>query len=179
MGSVLSSCCGEDAQSDNGDISERTRLISDQSIQQTQIPEGLHNESGLMPPYSASLPKATDEQSALTRILHDTATNIIDISAIEHMGGLEHHDYVDRAAHYGKKLSAVGGGIVAKNTRTVDKRLGLVEVGGASLEKILAGDPCTVQDMALVNEIASRMEVAMGDVRVEHQEDLVVPFGIN
>merc|ERR1719206_140417 len=54
-------------------------------------------------PFSQSVPKATDEQSALSRILHNTATDIIDISTIENTPGIEQQDYVERAAHYNKR----------------------------------------------------------------------------
>merc|ERR1719250_179908 len=72
-------------------------------------------------PFSQSVPKATDEQSALSRILHNTATDIIDISTIENTPGIEQQDYVERAAHYNKRLGAVGGRTMLRELLTTIK----------------------------------------------------------
>merc|ERR1711915_533083 len=80
MGCLLS-CCGGDSDSEAGDAGERTRLLpeSDRSNACHGVPDGLHSEhnSALAGPYSHSLPKATDEQSALSRILHETAGKLL------------------------------------------------------------------------------------------------------
>merc|ERR1712013_255955 len=90
-------------------------------------------------PFSQSVPKATDEQSALSRILHNTATDIIDISTIENTPGIEQQDYVER---------------------------------------ILASEPISHTDLALITEIAMRMDRAVKEMEVENTEELVVPFGV-
>merc|ERR1719233_1082 len=97
-------------------------------------------------PYSQSIPKATDEQSALSRILHNTATDIIDISTIENTPGIEQQDYVERAAQ---------------------------------VERILASEPISHTDLAVITEIAMRMDRAVKEMEVENTEELVVPFGVN
>ncbi|KAG8309232.1 Ragulator complex protein lamtor1 [Homalodisca vitripennis] len=58
--------------------------------------------------YPNSLPKKTDEQSALNRILQEAATNVIDVAA---MGthNLEQHEYMERVKHYSLKLQGVAG----------------------------------------------------------------------
>jgi len=64
MGGVLCSCrgrCVED-NSNNGDTTGRTRLISEHSnVQQTQIPVGLQSDVSRNLPYSGSVPNATNE----------------------------------------------------------------------------------------------------------------------
>ena len=179
MGCLLS-CCGGDSDSESGDSGERTRLLtdSDRATACHGVTDGLHSDhaSALAGPYSQSVPKATDEQSALSRILHDTATEIIDISAIEHTPGLEQQDYVERAAHYSKRLGAVGGRIVAKHC---DKGMAGGELGAAQVERVLASEPISQTDLAVITEIAMRMDRAVKEMEVENREELVVPFGVN
>ena len=180
MGCLLS-CCGGDSDSELGEAGERTRLLpdSDRATVGHGVPDGLHSEHGgaMAGPFSQSVPKATDEQSALSRILHNTATDIIDISTIENTPGIEQQDYVERAAHYNKRLGAVGGRIVAKHA--VRRVGGGGELGVAQVERILASEPISHTDLALITEIAMRMDRAVKEMEVENTEELVVPFGVN
>ena len=180
MGCLLS-CCGGDSDSEAGDAGERTRLLpdSDRSNACHGVPDGLHSEhnSALAGPYSHSLPKATDEQSALSRILHETAAEIIDISALEHTPGLEQQEYLERSAHYSKRLAAVGARLASAHC---DKNLEIVGgVATAQVDRLLASEPITQTDLAVITEVAARVDRAVKEMEVESLEELVVPFGVN
>jgi hypothetical protein len=49
-------------------------------------------------PTTSSIPRS-DEQSALSRILHQTATNVVDVSAMS-PHSVEQQEYMDRTRQY-------------------------------------------------------------------------------
>ncbi|XP_023338155.1 uncharacterized protein LOC111708883 [Eurytemora carolleeae] len=171
MGGFLSSCCGDNDGSESGDEGERTRLISENSPQQTYIPELIHDQ-GRNLPFSTSLPKVNDEQNALQNILQDTAASVIDISAIDHQHVVEQADYQEKSALYGKRLSSVGVRLAAKHARP----MGMVDTQGDIL-KDLSEEPIEQEDLELITEIALIAEKKVSEFKIEHQEDLVVNFG--
>jgi len=172
MGGVLSCCCGEDNNSEYGDVGERTRLISDHSPQQTHIPE-LIQDQGRNLPFANSVPKVNDEQNALQNILQEAASNVIDISAIDQLPAIEQNDYVEKSAAYGKRLAAVGARLAVKHARTT----GMADQTGEELTRTLSEEPIQQEDLALITEIAMRAEKESSEFKIKHQEDLVVTFG--
>ena len=78
---------------------EKSRLLDhDHSISATRPinDDGTHS--------AVSSITKTDEQSLLSRILHKTAQNIIDVSAIE-PHSMERSEYMDKMRHYLDKTS--------------------------------------------------------------------------
>jgi len=183
MGGLFSCCCGEEEEA-GGDAGERTRLISDgPGHGGTLVPDGLHCEGrdglgGLAQVYSRSVPKeGRDELSALNLILQDTATEIIDIASIEHTQGVEQGDYNEKAAHYAKRLGQVGAQLVARHT--TPPSLMLEAPSADQLERMMSLEPIAQADLALIREVAERVDEAVASFEVEHTEELVVPFGDN
>jgi len=172
MGGLLSACCGDDNDSENGDMGERTRLLSEHNPSQTNVPEQMH-ESGRNFPYSSSLPKVNDEQKALQQIQKDIAANVIDISAIDHEHLLEPSDVVEKSTLYNKRLAAVGSRLAAKHT----KSLGMADVAPQDLMKELSDIPIKQEDLELITEIALRAEKEMEEFKINHESELVVEFG--
>jgi len=172
MGGLLSSCCGDDNDSENGDMGERTRLLSEHSPSQTYVPESMH-DSGRNLPYSTSLPKVNDEQNALQQIQKDIAANVIDISAIDHEHLLEPNDVVEKSALYTKRLTSVGSRLAAKHTKT----LGMADIPPADVSKELSDLPIKHEDLELITEIALRAEKEVEEFKIKHENDLVVDFG--
>lgn len=89
-----------------------------------------------------SLPKKNDEQSALNKILHETATNIIDVSALD-SHDLEQHEYYERMKAYNARLN----GLVRWSPPNQSKLL-LIDVPAP--EKLLASEPISVENLNMV-----------------------------
>jgi hypothetical protein len=130
--------------------------------------------------YSRSVPKeGRDELSALNLILQDTATEIIDIASIEHTQGVEQADYNERVAHYAKRLGQAGPGLVARHAAARPPLMAEAGLLAAQVERVLASEPLAQTDLALITDLAARVERAVAGMEVQHREDLVVPFGAN
>uniref|UniRef100_T1JL32 Ragulator complex protein LAMTOR1 n=1 Tax=Strigamia maritima TaxID=126957 RepID=T1JL32_STRMM len=150
-----------------GNPNERTSLLS--NVQ--DFPSGNHfdehSDSG-----RSTLPnQKCDEQSALNRILQETATNIIDVTAID-SHNLEQHEYMDRAQHYNRKLTSASVNSIYNQKAPCL----LIDVPGP--ERILTADLTTMADLQMIIHAADKAAKAMGDVKVDQKDDLVVHYGI-
>ncbi|XP_021924783.1 ragulator complex protein LAMTOR1 isoform X2 [Zootermopsis nevadensis] len=151
-----------------GEVSERTHLLVDPVSNNTNIQRVQSDD--FIGCYSTSLPKKTDEQSALNRILQETATNVIDVAASD-SHNLEQHEYLDRVKHYTQKLQSM-------SRWTPPRRPPCLLVDIPAPEKLLAAEPLTEQDLHLITTAIEEADAALVELRVEHKEDLVVPFRI-
>ncbi|XP_031555799.1 ragulator complex protein LAMTOR1-like [Actinia tenebrosa] len=160
-------CCfsGSDDDANQGQANERSPLLA--GDQTAPIPNSQRaGDDGV---HGASTPLSkTDEQSMLSRILHQTANKVIDVSSTE-PHSLERTEYMERSRLYLSKLSNV-------NTSSIPR--GKPFPQGVSVPNaVLSADPVSVADINMVISASKGAEVALSGFHVEHKEPLVVTFG--
>ncbi|XP_022320430.1 ragulator complex protein LAMTOR1-like [Crassostrea virginica] len=115
-------------------------------------------------------PQKLDEPSALEKILHKTVRKIIDVSPGE---TVEQQEYNDRAFQYGIRTNM----ILSGSSKIRASRPPLPN-GMAAPQIVLSSAPVSLADVQLITQSAEKASQAVGKVRVQHKEDLVVPFGV-
>lgn len=168
MGACFSCCQDEDSRT-GAESNERTHLLADPVSNRSNNIHRVQSDE-FISRYPNSVPKKNDEQSALNKILHETATNVIDVSALD-SHDLEQHEYYDRMKAYNARLN----GLVRWSPPNQSKLL-LIDVPNP--DKILASEPISVDSFIFITNALEKVTQAVSEVCVEHKEDLVVPFRI-
>ncbi|KAF5277855.1 hypothetical protein FQA39_LY06007 [Lamprigera yunnana] len=169
MGCCYSFFCEKDGSSQRGEPSERTHLLVDPVSSNPNIP--IYNSEDFLNSSNA-LPKKTDEQSALNRILQETATNVIDVAALD-SHNLQQHEYVERMRQYSSRLQQA----CAVNKIPPKSKMCILQ-DIPTPEKVLVSELVNEEDLRLINSAVTRAGVAIGEIKVEHKEDMVVLFRV-
>lgn len=160
-------CCFSNDEDKNQDQeSERARLLNN-PVSDGPTPQQV-------PSYGSGAPAPSqqkgDEQSALNRILHQTASDVIDVSAID-SHAMEQQEYMDRARQYSSRVSMAQVGHKFRVGQTLP-------AGVAAPHTVLSAPPVSQADIHLITSATEQLSKTLKEVKVKHKEDLVVPFGV-
>jgi len=112
----------------------------------------------------------TDEQSILSRILHKTAQNIIDVSAIE-PHSMERSEYMDKMRHYLEKTS--NSEFYLPKTKLV-----LSSVTHAPMN-VLSADSINQADIKFITDASISVATALSQIQIICKEPLVETFEVD
>lgn len=162
--------CHEDPSAQGNEPNERTHLL-DNPVSNSPAVRRTDSED-LTQEYPNSVPKK-DDVSALNKIIQDTAANVIDVAAMD-IHNIEPHEYNDRVKIYSQRL--------AQQWNTVQHPNHVHHVGLlkdiANPESVLASAAIAPADLSMIRDMVQKANVAVGEIKVKHTENLVVPFRI-
>lgn len=153
---------GKNQNPDNPD--ETSRLLNHQHSPSPTKP--IVDENNF---HSTNAITKTDEQSQLSRILHKTAQNIIDVSAIE-PHSMERSEYIDKMRQYLEKTTNVD--------FSFNKPKPLSAVTHAPLNVLLAPS-ISSSDIKLITEASRNVSVALTQAKISCPDSLVENFGLD
>ncbi|KAK3763547.1 hypothetical protein RRG08_019120 [Elysia crispata] len=163
-------CCfssEEDKDQDVPHANERTPLLDpSQADHIHQIQGGRASRN------SISQNQKGDEQSEFTRILRQTAINVIDVTSSDSQN-MEQGEMQDRATQYSNRLNMVLS--ASGRSRVFQPNL---PTGITSPQMTLTAPPVSLSDVQLISSFSEKCSNAACEIKIQHKESLVVTFGV-
>ncbi|BFZ24216.1 hypothetical protein BsWGS_27255 [Bradybaena similaris] len=158
-------CCSTDEDKDLDAPNERTPIL-----RQDHSNQGDGGQSG--PIYSQASHRE-DEQSEISRILRQTAINIIDVTSTD-SHNLEQGYLQDRTTQYSNRLNMV----LSASGKTFSYQPQLPG-GITSPHMILSAPPVSLSDVQMITNYSEKLASAAKEIKIQHKENLVVPFKVS
>ncbi|CAG5121346.1 unnamed protein product, partial [Candidula unifasciata] len=146
---------------------ERTPLLDPSHSDHTQQIQGARTG-----PHHSQRNQRDDEQSEFSRILRQTAINVIDVTSTE-THNLEQGELQDRATQYSNRLNMV----LAGSRRTLIYKPNLPAVI-TSPQMTLSAPLVSLADVRMITNISEKLAAAARDIKIQHKESLVVAFAV-
>uniref|UniRef100_A0A0B6Z6I7 Ragulator complex protein LAMTOR1 n=1 Tax=Arion vulgaris TaxID=1028688 RepID=A0A0B6Z6I7_9EUPU len=163
-------CCfssDEDEDSTVHNVNERTPLLDPGHSDRTQ-----QNQSGRPGPIYSQQNQREDEQSEFSRILRQTAINVIDVTSAE-SSNLEQGELQDRATQYSNRLN-----MVLSGSGKVHVYRPNLPIGITSPHMTLSAPPVSLSDVHMITSYSEKLANAVKEIKIQHKESLVVAFHV-
>ncbi|XP_001956454.2 uncharacterized protein LOC6507841 [Drosophila ananassae] len=160
--------CTEDTGAQPNEPNERTHLLVDPVNHSPALRRS--NSDGLSNDYAHSLPKK-DDQTALSRLVQNTAINMINVGAMD-CHSLEHQEYTDRIRLYSQRLHQQWNNV--QHPSVILKGL-LKDVPS---HQFYLAKPLYAEDTAQMKAFIEKAHVSVSHIQIDHKEAVVVPFRI-
>ncbi|XP_028405629.1 ragulator complex protein LAMTOR1-like [Dendronephthya gigantea] len=160
-------CCfsNDEVNGQTNKDNERTPLIKDGTgAPQTTYPQAISDG----PTEKSGSFNQSDQQSMLSRILNQTANNVIDVTTVE-PHSLEKGEFMERTKQY-QHYDNTG----SSSSRIPPDNL---PPGTAAPQVVLAAEPVSKQDINLVKNFSEQNSSALRNFEVSGGEPFVVQFG--
>ncbi|EDX11168.1 uncharacterized protein LOC6738783 [Drosophila simulans] len=160
--------CTEDPGAQPNEPNERTHLLVDPVNHSPALRRS--NSDGLSTDYAHSLPKK-DDQNALSRLVQNTAINMINVGAMD-CHSLEHQEYADRIRLYSQRLHQQWNN--GQHASIAPKGL-LKDVPS---HQFYLSKPIHPDDTAQIKLFTEKAHISVSAIQIDHKEAVVVPFRI-
>lgn len=159
------SCCKENKETQNDDATERTRLLSDPTHNIASIQRVADDYFG---GNEASTPMS-DEQAAKRKVFQEGAADMIDVTGPYQ---IDQHEYKERMNEYSRRLAL-------SNIRLPPTKPKFILEDIADPEVYLSStDIISDIDYRLILNVSRDFAECLNEIKVEHKDDVVVPFEI-
>ncbi|XP_067140324.1 ragulator complex protein LAMTOR1-like [Centruroides vittatus] len=158
----MGSCCTkeEEASQIEDAADERKRLL------ENPVSGGDTKHYGTSDKKMSNIPNKSDDDT-LCRIVKQVEVNVIDVPALKSME--ESRDFMDKAEKYTQRLSST------VPSFTSNKKSCLLEDIPVP-EEVLSKNPVSPVEKEMMNNVVDKTLNALKEIKIDHKEDLVVPF---
>ncbi|CAL8120109.1 unnamed protein product [Orchesella dallaii] len=160
--------CKDDDDAQGGETSERQQLLRDPVSNSTPVVRVPNSDSRSSVTAGPDGQPVRGQEDELQRILQETASAMIDVSG-SGSHSLDQREFQERSRHYLQKIQTL--------SPTLLRGHNLLLCDVPIPEKHLNVPLLSEDDLDLMAWATDEIQEALHSIRVEHCEDLVVPFG--